>query len=192
MNKPISDPILTIQNRKKTDFSTYNKTPPGPLIFKKIASGPNSGYYTATSLDGSVVMRQGNPTIYTKAFFQPKEQPKYLYADYLPFYDGFYYIPKSEIPIRKLIYGLQNYDLPTSGNIEKYIPMFNRISVPKEFCPFIDPCVYDWCNPCEQMRIRKTEKYRLQPKKGPPLQNYIYLMSLICIVSLIATLAVGL
>jgi len=143
-------------------------------------------------MDGSMVITQGKPTIYTKAFFEPKVQPKYLYKDYLPFYDGFYYIPKSEIPIRKLIYGLQNYDLPTSGNIERYIPMFNNISVPDDFCPFIDPCDYDWCGPCEQMRLKNTEKYMIQPKKGPPLQNYIYLMLVICVISFIATMAIGL
>lgn len=192
MNKPINNPILTVQNRKVTDFSTYDSTPRGPLVFKKIMDGDNKGFYVGTSPTGSIVVSQGKPGIYTKAFFEPTKQPKYLYKDYLPFYDGFYYIPKSEIPIRKLIYGLQNYDMPTSGNIETYIQSFNHISVPQDFCPFIDPCIYDWCDPCEQARIQNTQKYQIHPKKTPSITNYFYLMIIICFISLIATVSIWL
>jgi hypothetical protein len=184
MNKPIDNLMLTVQNRKVTDFSIYDKTPAGPLVFKKINSGSNKGFYQSIPN----VIKHGKPLVYTKAFF---DQPlKYLYKDYLPFYDGFYYIPKSEIPIKKLIYGLQNYDMPTSGNIETYIKSFNHISVPTDFCPLIDPCIYDWCDSCEQQRIINTQKYKIQNEKKS--YHYFYFFITIFFLSLIATLAFGL
>ena len=192
MNKPISNPILTIQNRKVTDFSTFDKKPPGPFVFKKIADGENKGFYYGTSvINGAKIIVQGKQEAYTKAYFEPTKQPKYLYRDYVPFYDGFYYIPKSEIPIKKLIYGLQNYDLPTSGNIETYIKSFDKISVPVDFCPLIDPCVYDWCQPCEQQRIQNAKQYALQPRKGRTFINYLCLASMLCFVALIVTISLG-
>ena len=197
MNKPISNPILTVQNRKTTDFSTFDKTPPGPLVFKRITDGENKGFYYAISpRTGGKVITQGKQAVYTKAYFEPTKQPKYMYKNYLPSYDGFYYVPKSEIPIRKLIYGLQNYDMPTSGNIETYIKSFDKISVPVDFCPLIDPCVYDWCQDCaeyEKLRtqIEKNRQIQPKPKKGHSLVNYLCLMSMLCFVSIIVTISLG-
>lgn len=111
--------------------------------FKKIISGKNKGFYKR---DPPRSLKFENK-VFTKAFFPKKlEGP---YDHYLLQHDDFYYVPRNDtIPIRKLVYGLQNNLMPTSGNIELYNKEFNFIRVPFDFCPIIDPCPYDWCTGC--------------------------------------------
>ena len=143
MNTPISNPILTVQQPKYTNFSTYDKTERGPYRFEKIMVGLEKGFYR--KIPPRIL--QGKNITYTKAFFP--NPIKYHYKDYIPYYDGFYYVPRSDIPIRKLMYGLQNYDMPSSGNTELFLSKFKGISVPRTFCPVIDPCIEDWCLQCQ-------------------------------------------
>lgn len=111
--------------------------------FKKIVEGKNKGFYQR---DPPLSLKFTNK-VFSKVFFPRKlEGP---YDHYLLYHNDFYYIPREDsIPIRKLIYGLQNNEMPTSGNIERYHETFNSIKVPFDFCPILDPCVYDWCNDC--------------------------------------------
>lgn len=167
MNKPIESRIFVDAQPEYTDFSTYDKNPEGPYYFEKVTTGPQKGFYRKIP----PTIQQGKPLYYTKAYF-PKPI-KYLYRDFVPYFDNFYYIPKTfhnDIPVRKLIYGLQNYDMPTSGNIEEYLNKFNDIRIPPTFCPVIDPCEYEWCDQCKSNENIEIDKISIG------LMNIIYLM----------------
>jgi len=186
MNTPIDNIILTVQDPKKTNFSTYTTNPPGPYTFDKYTFGPSKGFYKRTP----PMIRNGQPLVYVKVYF-PK-RIKYLYRDYLHEYKGFYYVPISSIPIRRLIYGLQNYDIPSSGNIEEFFRKFYNISVPDNFCPVIDPCTEDWCKKCDQLRyqnsILQINNLQNRHRKIESL-DIIYLMALIIFISIVITFA---
>lgn len=184
MNTPIDNPILTVQNPKQTDFSVYSTNPYGPYTFEKYLDGPFSGFYKRTP----VVLRNGRPLIYIKAFF---DKPiKYLYRDYLSEYKGFYYIPTSSVypvsseKIRRLIYGLQNYEIPVSGNIEEFFKKFYDIHIPQDFCPLIDPCNEDWCGECKTLRYKQRSSME-NNYRNIQLSNIILLLSIILCLSFI-------
>ena len=183
MNTPINNIILTVQDPKKTNFSTYTTNPPGPYTFDKYVFGPSKGFYKRSP----PMIRYGQPLVYIKAYF-PKPI-KYLYRDYIHEYEGFYYIPISSIPIRRLIYGLQNYDIPASGNIEEFFKKFYNISVPDNFCPLIDPCTEeDWCNKCNKLRYQELitlENNLKNTHRKIDLSNIFYLIILISLISIV-------
>lgn len=180
MNQPIDNMILSVQNPVKPDFSTFDKKPnTKDLIFEKIDSGTNKGFYRQIP----PLIRGGNSVPFTKVFFP--EQIKNVYRDYIPYYKGFYYVPKSDIPIRKLVYGLQNYDMPPTSNTDEMMAKFNSISVPNNFCPYVDPCIYDWCEKCSDTQNLNTQTNRVQIG----YKNVLYLFCIICIISLIVTLS---
>jgi hypothetical protein len=184
MQTPIPDIIYTVQDPKITNFSTFATNPPGPFTFSKYESGPNKGFYRREP----ELIRDGKPVPYTKAYF-PKPI-KDLYRNFLPKYKGFYYVPESTIPIRRMIFGLQNYDVPSSGNIEEFFKKFYSISVPKDFCPLIDPCNEDWCKKCDDLRVRQIramEKIIQSRRRTIKLDNLFYLFILIGIISAIVS-----
>lgn len=180
MNQPINNMILTVQNPVKPDFSTFDKKPDtNNLVFEKIETGKYKNYYRQIP----PLIRGGESVPFTKVFFPNKI--KNIYKDYIPYYKGFYYVPKSDIPIRKLVYGLQNYDMPPTSNTDELMSSFVSISVPKNFCPYVDPCVYDWCQNCIDTQNIKTYK----KKVTIGFKNLLYLFVLVAIVSLIITLS---
>ena len=184
MQTPIKNPVLTVQNPKKTNFSIFETNPPGPFKFEKYVEGPNKGFYKRVP----PVLRDGKPLVYTKAYFSKPIQD--LYKEYLPLYKGFYYVPRSSIPIRRLIFGLQNYDVPSTGNIEEFFKKFYSISVPNTFCPLIDPCEYDWCKSCQDMRVRMEkmeEQIIRESQRGIGVWNIFYLIIFIGVIAFIVS-----
>ena len=182
MQTPIKDPILTVQNPKKTNFSIFTTNPLGPFTFEKYKDGPNKGFYKRIP----PVLRDGKPLVYMKAYF-PKPI-KDLYRKYLPLYKGFYYIPNSSIPTRRLIFGLQNYDIPSTGNIEEFFKRFYSISVPNTFCPLIDPCNEDWCKKCDEIRIAIEKEMVLKSEhRQANFGNIFYLLLFIGIIAMIVS-----
>lgn len=121
----------------------------------KISSGPNKGFYyipTPYTTDNSLVR---NEAVYSRLRLAPGKGIYGFNKSYLPYINGYYYVPKNdEIDIRKLIYGLENKEIPSSGNTETFVREFQKtINVPNEWCPeYLDPCRYDWCKRCERLR----------------------------------------
>lgn len=121
----------------------------------KITSGPNKGFYyipTPFTNDNSLAR---NETVYSRLRLPPGKSIHGFNKTYLPYIDGYYYVPKNdEIDIRKIIYGLQNKQIPSTGNTETFLRDFqNDIIVPKEWCPhYLDPCKYGWCTRCEKLK----------------------------------------
>lgn len=121
----------------------------------KITSGPNKGFYyisTPFTSDNSLVR---NETVYSKLKLTPGKTIHGFNKTYLPYINGSYYVPKNdEIDIRKMVYGLENKEIPSTGNTETFLRDFQRtIIVPNTWCPeYLDPCNYNWCKRCKTLR----------------------------------------
>lgn len=121
----------------------------------KITSGPNKGFYyisTPFTTDNSLVR---NETVYSKLRLPKGKKIHGFNKSYLPHINGYYYVPKNdELDIRKVIYGLENKEIPSTGNTETFLREFqNTITVPTDWCPeYLKPCEYDWCKRCETLR----------------------------------------
>jgi hypothetical protein len=184
MSKPIDNPIKVRQTNKVLGKATYEDDPPAlsGKGFERIESGPNRGFYRRIPPD----IYQGKQTVYSKAFF--KTPIKYLYRDYIPQYKGFYYIPRNdELSIRKLVYGLRKYDIPSTGNMEEFYKRFENISVPRNFCPIIEPCIYNWCR-CHDKE--PTTLMMQQKRVNPGFWNIVYLFIATLMLVLLVILAV--
>lgn len=130
----------------------------------KLTTGSNKGFYfipTPHTTDNSLVR---NDTVYSRLRLSPGKKIHGFNKSYLPYINGYYYIPKNdEIDIRKVIYGLENKEIPSTGNTETFLREFqNSIIVPQDWCPhYLDPCEYDWCKRCDTLK---------NPKIIPPPQ----------------------
>ncbi len=71
-------------------------------------------------------------------------------SQYLPFIDGYYYVPlDTTINVRRQLYALENKLVPADGNTEVFNLELNKVHVPPEWCPhYIDPCIEPWCKDC--------------------------------------------
>ena len=78
--------------------------------------------------------------------------------NYLPYIEGYYYVPYNpEIDIRKLLYALENLEMPSSGNIETFNREFGKIIVPQSYTPvYVDPCLYEWCKGKQKFRKKNN------------------------------------
>ena len=124
----------------------------------EIKQGPNKGYFFLPSRfvnDGSIVR---NNQVYSRFKLGGDKRIHGFNSSYLPFVDGYYYIPKNtQIDTRKLTYALENKLMPSSGNTEVFNTNFENIVVPDEYCPYyLKPCIYDWCKRCEEMKRGKS------------------------------------
>lgn len=161
------------------DFKPINKKL-DEIRYDKINIGWNKGFYKRTPLQNL----DRSDTVYTKAYF-PKRLPQ-IYDEYLPFFKGFYYIPRDDqIPIRQYIYGIRFGKMPESGNMELYNKKFREIGVPLDFCPKIDPCIYDWCQQCTKLENEKLNK-RPHPE-NPTLVGYVAMFLFLFVISIVIT-----
>lgn len=114
----------------------------------QIESGPYKGYYTF-----NVRFTGSNGLIYDKnqPFMKTKLDRKILGFNktLFPYVSGEYYVPwdgdMAQIDLRKMLYALENKLMPSTGNTEIFEREFNRIIVPDEYCPKMDPCNFEWC-----------------------------------------------
>lgn len=169
---PVINPRYTVQPEAQPDLPPRSKKP-DEIKYEKIGVGPNRGFYRR-----SPVKDINRPeTVYTKAFFPQRIEGPYDY--YLDWFEGYYYIPRDpQISVRKLVFGLKNHKMPTSGNIELFNKKFNNIRVPRNFCPPIDPCVYDWCDSCVQQAKNKMVLRRTRLPSLPGLFSVFLLVFL--------------
>lgn len=125
----------------------------------KITDGINKGFYNLPVefvADNSLVMTN---TVYSRLKLSDNKRIQGFNKTYLPFVDGFYYVPRTDgLDIRKVIYSLENKDVPSSGNTETFLRDFeNTIAVPDDWCPYyLDPCNYDWCMKCDKQKFPKS------------------------------------
>lgn len=166
---PVPSPVYTITPKEVLPkYEPVNKQPVEIRYTRIETGGPNRGWYRRTPpLD----FNNAN-TVYTKV--KLPNTIKGMYSDYMEYRNGYYYLPRRpQIPIRKLLYGLQNYQMPTSGNTELFNFQFNGIRVPRGYCPFIDPCVYDWCIDCIQ---QARSRYNLNKTDRPSFLGVIFVI----------------
>jgi hypothetical protein len=158
----------------------------------KISSGPNKGFYyipTPYTTDNSLVR---NETVYSRLRLSPGKGIHGFNKSYLPYINGYYYVPRNdEMDIRKVIYGLENKEIPSTGNTETFMREFEHtILVPDEWCPhYLDPCDYDWCKRCDALRNPKVIK---KPELTSTKQFFrrIYVFGFMLILSFILILAI--
>lgn len=121
----------------------------------KITSGEHQGFYYIEqpfTADNSLAR---NKTVYSRLRLNDGKTIQGFNRSYLPHINGYYYVPKNDdIDIRKLIYGLENNEIPSTGNTETFFREFEKnIIVPDNWCPeYLDPCEYDWCKKCETLK----------------------------------------
>lgn len=120
----------------------------------EIKQGPNKGYFDLKNTflnDGSIVR---NNQVYSRFKLSGDKRIQGFNSSYLPYLDGYYYIPKNtQINTRTLTYALENKLMPSSGNTEVFNTNFENIVVPDDYCPYyLKPCVYKWCKKCEEKK----------------------------------------
>ncbi len=149
----------------------------------EINKGPNKGYFflpTQFINDGSIV--NGNQ-IFSRFKLSNNKKIQGFNSTYLPYIDGYYYIPKdTQIDIRKLAYALENKLIPSTGNTETFNTEFKNIVVPNNYCPYyLKPCFYDWCQKCDEGKkvISKTYNlHKLTEEQLAKRNNLIWIFSL--------------
>ncbi len=157
----------------------------------KITSGPYKGYYYLPSVqlnDGSPVR---DNTVYSRLKLGPQEQISGFNRPYLPYVDGYYYVPNTPgFDTRKLIYALVNKEVPSSGNTESFLRDLksNTASMPHDYCPYyLDPCNSEWCRTC-------YEKSFVPQKRGTTWGMYIkrqtMIFSFMAVLSFIILMAI--
>ena len=111
MDGPIDDPRYSRKPEPVLQPLPEVNKEPDEIQYEQIKAGRNKGFYRRTPVKD--INRPD--TVYTKAFFSKRiEGP---YDHYLDWFKGFYYIPRNDqIPIRRLVYGLEHNKMPTSGN----------------------------------------------------------------------------
>jgi hypothetical protein len=151
-----------------------------------ITTGPNKGYYylpTPFLNDNSIVR---DSTVYSRMKLPPGQRIHGFNKSYLPYIDGYYYVPKSNVlDVRKVIYALQTQQVPSSGNTETFLRDFQyTTTVPADYCPYyLDPCDYTWCKKCKN----KNENTTIVEK---PKQQNIYMLVCFFILTLIIVLSI--
>lgn len=135
----------------------------------EIKSGSNKGYFVLPLQfvnDGSIVRKD---EVYSRFQLPNGKRIHGFNSSYLPYLDGYYYIPKNtQIDIRKLAYALENKLIPSSGNTEKFNTNFEKIVVPDNYCPhYLEPCFDEWCERCKILKIKQN----LSNVKNPELSD---------------------
>lgn len=130
----------------------------------EIKTGPDKGYFYLPLQevnDGSLVRTD---TVYSRFRLPNNKQIHGFNSTYLPYLDGFYYIPKNtQIDTRKLAFALENKLMPSSGNTETFEHDFDNIVVPDNYCPYyLKPCSYDWCERCKELKRKKRMGIRIE------------------------------
>jgi len=142
-------PLPKLPPRPKPRSLPFTNSPsyiqPIEYQYQKIQDpkSPNYGFYQMVPIRSATQAQQ----VYTRVKF---EDPMPAHSGYSQKGD-YYYIPRNDqLPIRNLVYAVQNDKLPTTGDLETYHSDFSNIGVPQDYCPNIDPCKYDWCKKCQQ------------------------------------------
>jgi hypothetical protein len=157
----------------------------------KITSGPNQGYYYLPDEQ----LNDGSPVRDNTVYSRLKTDKPILgfNKSYLTYIDGYYYVPNIRgLDVRKMVYGLENKEIPSSGNTETFLRDLqnNTQSMPDDYCPrYLDPCNYGWCNMCYGKSVvppKKPESSWISLKR----QMMIYAVMLI--ISFIVILAIRL
>ena len=152
----------------------------------EIKQGPNKGYFYIPLQyvnDGSLVRTN---QVYSRFSLGNGKRIQGFNSEYLPFIDGYYYIPKNtQIDTRKLAYALENKLMPSSGNTELFEQDFERIVVPDDYCPhYLKPCSYDWCKQCEIIKSLNmkgqnlTQNLNLTQKQIEKRNDLIWILSI--------------
>lgn len=183
MDGPVENETSRAQQPKNTNSAAlFEQVPKNIRFFEQIKGGPDNGFFRTVP----PTILEGRTSAYSKAFF--KTPIKGAYRDLIPFYKGFYYIPRQDdIPVRRMMFGLQHYDMPKTGNVEEYIKRFNYISIPKNYCPIVEPCFYDWCRDCQE--LRKVESTLQKEGVGIGILNVLYIFFTFLIIAGIVILA---
>lgn len=150
----------------------------------KLASGPNKGFYSLpnTFINDNSVVEQN--TVYSKLLLHPGIRLYGINKDYLTYSDGYYYLPRIEgLDARKVIYALEQHEIPSSGNTETFLRDFqSTVNTPIDYRPyFLDPCEYDWCNDKQQPHIKITEN---------PKRRNIYMFLSMLFIAFIFTISI--